>query len=573
MQHGLKNKRLVPVVLLAFCLFAQAQSLAPVSEPPGAASINSAREANRRGEELRRKWELAGAEAAFREAAALDPTNLEAALGLARILQARLDYAGAKRLLDQAREFHPQSAEVLACYGWLYLAAEDAARARDYFESAIRLNPSFPEMELGRAGVDLLQRDFKSAQLRLQQIIRRNPEMVRARSMLARALLEESKTDEAAFESERALEIDPFDIDAMSTLAFVRATERKAHEVRLLARRALALDPISPGIRRLLAQYLNGQAGYDQKISDEARRRFSVAAALKKSGKLKEAAAELEEAIRVEPRYYSALIALGDVWLREGNYERASEVARLAIDADPEGALAHLELSYALWGMQERARREIGAIDFETLFYSRSEPPVFNLTKEIFPDYGSLTRRQQMVIDKAVAPLAVYLARLARSGARHYLLGFDQRVSDLGGFDNLVNERTFDGRYYASLRGVGGRATVSGIEHIDMAARGGFHAVAHEFAHQVHLTAMDKEEIAAIRRLYEKARREGRVLDYYAASNEYEYFAQGYEAFVSERKRPSAGVTARHTRSELVARDPELYRFLMRIAARSSRRA
>jgi tetratricopeptide (TPR) repeat protein len=391
--------------------------------------------------------------------------------------------------------------------------------------------------------------------------------------MLARAFLEESKTDEAAFESERALEIDPFDIDAMGTLAFVRATERRANEVRLLAGRALALDPLSPGIRRLLAQYLNGQAGYDQKVSDEARRHFSVAADLKKSGKLKEAASELEAAIRVEPRYYSALIALGDIWLREVNYERAAEVARLAIEADAEGALAHLELSYALWGIQERARREIGAIDFETLFYSRPDPPVFNLTKEIFPDYGSLTRRQQMVIDRAVAPLAVYLPKLARAGARHYLLGFDQRVSDLGGFDNLVNERTFDGRYYASLRGVGGRVTVSGIEHIDVAARGGFQAVAHEFAHQVHLTAMSKEEIAAIRRLYEKARREGRVLDYYAASNEFEYFAQGYEAFVSERKRPSAGVTARHTRSELAERDPELYRFLIKIAARSARRA
>ncbi len=573
MQQGLKNKKLVPVVLLAFCLLAQAQSLAPVSEPPGATSINSAREATRRGEELRRRWELSGAEAAFREAAAIDPTSLEATLGLARIFQAKLDYAGAKRLLDQARGFHPQSAEVMACYGWLYLAAEDVGRAKDFFESAIRLNSSLPELELGRAGVELLQRDFKSAQSRLQQIITRNPEMARARSLLARALLEESKTDEAAFESERALEIDPFDIDAMSTLAFVRATERKAEEVRLLARRALALDPLSPGIRRLLAQYLNGQAGYDQKISDEARRRFSLAAALKKSGKLREAVVELEATLRVEPRYYSALVALGDVWLREGNYERAAEAARLAIDADLEGALAHLELSYALWGMQERARREIGAIDFETLFYSRPEPVVFNLTEEIFPDYGSLTRRQQMVIDGAVAPLAVYLAKLRRMGARHYLLGFDQRVSDLGGFDNLVNERTFDGRYYASLRGVGGRATVSGIEHIDVAARGGFHAVAHEFAHQVHLTAMSKEEIAAIRRLYETARREGRALDYYAASNEYEYFAQGYEAFVSERKRPSAGVTARHTRSELIARDPALYRFLVRIAARSGRRA
>jgi hypothetical protein len=30
---------------------------------------------------------------------------------------------------------------------------------------------------------------------------------------------------------------------------------------------------------------------------------------------------------------------------------------------------------------------------------------------------------------------------------------------------------------------------------------------------------------------------EGRTLDFYAAADEYEYFAQGYEAFVSNFKR------------------------------------
>ena len=59
---------------------------------------------------------------------------------------------------------------------------------------------------------------------------------------------------------------------------------------------------------------------------------------------------------------------------------------------------------------------------------------------------------------------------------------------------------------------------------------------------------------------------EARVL---AAANEYEYFAQGYEAFISERKRPSAGLTGRHTNHELLMRDPELYRFLVRLTGRS----
>ncbi|HWP42115.1 MAG TPA: hypothetical protein VNO14_02680, partial [Blastocatellia bacterium] len=257
------------------------------------------------------------------------------------------------------------------------------------------------------------------------------------------------------------------------------------------------------------------------------------------------------------------------IWMRQDDAERAAAAARIALEVDPDGALAHLVLSYAMWALQERARIEIGAVDFASLYYSSPAPPVFELTAEIFPNYRTLTRRQQVVIDRAVAPLAAYLPALARRGARHYLLPFDQRVTEIKEMDDVAGEKTFDGRHYASIRGVGGRITVSGIEYIELAASGGFHTIAHEFAHQVHMTALDRSDVKAVRRLYKQALSEGRTLDYYSSANEYEYFAQGYEAFISDRKRPSAGVTARHTRDELIARDPELYRFLVRLTSQA----
>jgi len=143
-------------------------------------------------------------------------------------------------------------------------------------------------------------------------------------------------------------------------------------------------------------------------------------------------------------------------------------------------------------------------------------------------------------------------------------------VSECAGFKELRDRTTFDGRYYASIRGVGGRIALSGIEYLDEASRGGFNAIAHEFAHQVHETAMSVEDQNAIRRLYATAVREGRALDYYAAANEFEYFATGYEAFVSGFKRPGATLTARHTRDELRARDPGLFSLLAKMADKSA---
>ena len=535
----------------------------------GESPAKLASEALRRGEELRRKWNLEGAEAAFNEAATLEPASLEAALGLARVARARIEYAHAISLLDKAAGEHPNSVAVLNEYGSIYIAAEEPERARRQFESALRISASDTPAIVGLAAVDLLERNYERAITRLRQCLAVEPQNSPAHALLARALLESNRESAAAEEAGRAISLDAYNVEALYTLACVKSSERKGDESRSLARRAVSLDPFNFGARRVLSQYLDGQAGYEQRVSEQARIRYANGRSLKQEGQLTRAVTELEAALGIEPRYYRALIALADTWLRQGEYQRAAGAAKLATAFDPDGAIAHFELSCAYRGMNERARIEIGGVDFGALFYGRPAPAAYALTREIFPNYGSLTRRQQAVIDVAVGPLAVFLPKLARHRARHYLLGFDQRPSDLHGFADIADEKTFDGRYYASIRGVGGRVTVSGIEYLDQAARGGFNTIAHEFAHQVHIAAMGKSEAREIRSLYERARREGRMLDNYAAANEYEYFAQGYEAFISDRKRPSQGGTARHTNRELFTSDPELYKFIVKLTAKS----
>ena len=568
MRRSFFNALLV-LVLLAHA-GAMPVALARTNRLHGDSPERLASDALRRGEALRRAWNIEGAEAAFREAATLQPESLEAVLGLARVARAKIEYARALGLLEKADSEHPNSVAVLVEFGSIYLAAEDPELARRYFERALRISAADAPATVGLAGVDLLERGFQRAIQSLRHCLGREPQNSAARAMLARALLEINKESEAAEEAGRAVALDAYNVEALYVLANVKSRERKADESRSLARRVLSLDPLNFSARRMLSQYLDGQVGYEQRVSEQARMRYASARWLRQEGELTRAVTELEAALRIEPRYYRALIALADIWLRQGDYERAADSAKLATTVDPDGAIAHFELSCAYRGVNERARVEIGAVDFGALYYEQPAPAAYALTREIFPEYGSLIRRQQVVIDAAVEPLAMFLPRLARRKARHYLLAFDQRPSDLHGFADVVGEKTFDGRYYASLRGVGGRVTVSGVEHLEQAALGGFNTIAHEFAHQVHIAAFGKGEVKEIRRLYERARVEGRTLDYYAAANEHEYFAQGYEAYISNRKRPSAGVTGRHTRQELSSRDPELYRFLARVTGKST---
>jgi tetratricopeptide (TPR) repeat protein len=210
-----------------------------------------AAEALRRAEELRLKWNLDSAEAAFREAATLEPASLEASLGLARIARARLEYANAVRLLDKATSQQPNSAEVLDEYGSLYLAAEEPKRARGYFERALRASASDIAAIIGLAGVDLLERDYDHATQSLREFLSREPQNSHGHAMLARALLETNKTSEAGEEAVRAIALDAYNVEALYTLACVRSSQRKADEARLLARRVVALDPFNVGARRV----------------------------------------------------------------------------------------------------------------------------------------------------------------------------------------------------------------------------------------------------------------------------------------------------------------------------------
>jgi tetratricopeptide (TPR) repeat protein len=501
----------------------------------------------------------------------------ELAVEQARRAIGKFDYAEALRLLDAATDRYPRSPDLAAGYGMVYMAAEEPARAAGYFNQALELAPTNRDAIIGLAGVDLLMRDCKKAVLRLRRILSalgedaadQPAEQARVHSMLARALLEDNQNAAAGVEARRALDLDSYNVNALYVMAFVRAAERQPDKVRRLAWQALAVEPTNVALRRLLSQYLNGESGYRQIITEQTRQGYERGKALMASGRQAEAMDQFKAALETAPGYYPALLAVGDILLQRREYQQAADIATRALAADTEGALAHLELSYAYFGMQERARLAVAAVDFETRYYRRSAPAIRDdLLDRVFPDYSSLAERQRFVIRTSVGPLAGYLPTLALNGSRHYIVPLSQRVSEVDGFHDLASQSTFDGRSYESIRGVGGRISVCGAEYIEQAAGAGYNGIAHEFAHQVQEAAMGANERQTVKRLFLNAKRAGRTLDYYAGSDEFEYFAQGYEAFVSSFKRPATGLTARHTRQELESRDPDLYAFLLGLTQR-----
>jgi tetratricopeptide (TPR) repeat protein len=263
------------------------------------------------------------------------------------------------------------------------------------------------------------------------------------------------------------------------------------------------------------------------------------------------------------PQLVAAVAALA-----RGDRPQAIAVLRDALAAAPRHPVAHRLLGETLYA--QKAAGSMAATDPAFAALAAAAPPsdVRGLPlAEFVPGYERLSPARRRIVDRTAAMFARCLPKMVAVGGRHDLLVELERTTDAAPRANLRGKRTFDGRVWDDVRGVGGMQAATGIEALDEAASFGFDTFAHEVAHQAHFYAFTPLQRARIRALYQRALAEGRCLDFYAATNEAEYFGQGVEAFASLGKRPGSETTHGHTRFELRRIDRELHDFVAEVVA------
>ncbi|MBK8977545.1 MAG: tetratricopeptide repeat protein [Planctomycetes bacterium] len=312
------------------------------------------------------------------------------------------------------------------------------------------------------------------------------------------------------------------------------------------------------------------------------------ASALFRSQRIDAAAAAYRHVLELDPSHAEAHLRLGSGLTRPCD-ARLPASARAALDARRAGDLGaaidglqaalredsgnpvvHRLLGEAL--LERRARRSIVGVDpaFVALQAALPVAEIDPRVAEAFmPQLAGLTGPRRIVAERALALFATRLPRVVGRSGRHDLLLEDERTTDAPARASLRGERTFDGRVWDDVRGIGGLQAATGIEALDDAASFGFDVLAHEVAHQAHLFGFRSRAIdARIRDLYRDAIADERCLDYYAASNHAEYFAQGVEAFHCLAKRPATEPTHGHTRFELMRLDPALHQLICELVDR-----
>ncbi len=487
-----------------------------------------------------------------------EPTGAAELLTAARTARAAHAYPAALRYAEQAAQLGDVAtqADALAELGLTYLTAECFEAAAQHFQSLAQCFPDDPRGPTGLAAISLAEGRLEDCEADVAKLVAQYPKAVGVYVLGARLYIERNQTAEARRYAERAVALDPDNPEALAALCAVRVMERRPDDVRRLAERILELQPANIRVRRTYAQYIRSRKVHPLPPS-AAQAAYLAAQAARQQHQIAEAKRHYDAALAHHPTFFAALLSRAALALEDNELDNAEQLARRALALDSHHPLPHLQLSLVHLARHEAAVRELGAQIPQLTFAEVTHQP--EDLEAVFPNYTTLTPQQQRIVLATIAPLAHLLPTLRRSGAKHWILPLDRLLGDVPGCAALAERTTFDGRYYGSLRGVGGVVTVSGIETLYAVASGGFNTLAHEFAHQIHSCALDTPTLMRIEKLYEAAVREGHALDYYAASDKFEYFAQGYEAYVSTVKRRPASPTAGHTRDELARRDPQLF--------------
>jgi Flp pilus assembly protein TadD len=142
---------------------------------------------NTLGTVLQRRQDPAGAEAAYREALRLDPRFAPAHYNLGNVMQARRDLAGAEAAMREALRFDPEFVYAHHVLGNLLRQRHDLAGAEAAYREALRLDPSYIPSHANLGTTLQLKGDLEGAVAQFKEVLRLDPNNAFGRLNLPRA--------------------------------------------------------------------------------------------------------------------------------------------------------------------------------------------------------------------------------------------------------------------------------------------------------------------------------------------------------------------------------------------------
>jgi tetratricopeptide (TPR) repeat protein len=582
-------RNLLALVLLAAALSGPALRAIPQDRPARLTTfeelekaIGTAREAFLMGPkdaaaatELARLLMMEGkfdeAEGALRGALAADARNVPALALLARLDRLTFRFEEGRAELAKAAAQAPKSNEVRLLEASFALDRMDFAAAAAVYKDLVAANPASAAALCGLAEVAYWESRYDEAMGFIGRCLAADPGFGRA--FLFESLIHRIRQENEEWKAagRKAVELCPFDDEARANLFNILARgEQKMNEGYAEAKVALRINPLCYQAHNYIGNGWTPVAYGEDKPGGPPEAAARILTLLRDGGEalvsrdLDRADKLFDGVLGLSGSNIKALIGKGTAAYHRGRFEEAQGWFVRALAVDPDYGLAHYGLAQSLLRLKDATNVKLSAI--EKSFAAREAPEPAGLA-DVFINYARLDPDLRKIIRLSARPLRAFLPLAKGKGATFFITPFHMIQSEAPGMVGIRGQRTFDGRLWDDVKGLGGPHALSGEDWERDVKRLRYNVVAHEFTHQVH-GFLPKDLRDEVKRLFEKAKKERLTLDFYADFNEFEYFATGVEAYVSEEKLADQKIAYGHTRAELLARDPDLYRFIERLDGR-----
>ncbi len=336
-----------------------------------------------------RQRELPAAEAALRQALALDPQSRVAHSLLGNLALLRNDPTNALAAFTAAAADAPWRSPYRIRLADYYANTGDAATARKQLEEIKQKAPDFLPALLRLASLDLAEQRYQEAEANLKLLLLREPAHLEALFLQARLHLAQNQPDKAVLTLERAAKAFPRVPQVHYQMAIARLAQNDLPGAVQGLNEALTLAPDmteatlllaeldlrrgNPGAAitsltrlvgkqpgrvdaRLLLAAAHRAARQTEaalKIYDDLSRRFPTnpqpaflrGLVLGQEGKTAEARRSFEQALQFAPQFTAALEQLVNLDLSEGRFAAAAQRVQAEITREPTNAMPHLLLA------------------------------------------------------------------------------------------------------------------------------------------------------------------------------------------------------------------------------------
>jgi cellulose synthase operon protein C len=217
----------------------------------------------------------------------------------------------ASETYGEALALEPRRTRARLDWGYLLLDKYNSREAAQTFGEALQQDPSHPDAHVGMARVALAEGyNVVEAEKHLQQALRHDPRHVGALATRGEIALTEEDYAGAAAAAKAALAVDPTSPEGLRLLGSVAFVTGDRAGYDAARARALAQNPRAADFFHGIAETLGRHHRYDEAITLE------------------------EEAVRLDPKDASALAALGQHYLRQGDERRGLPLLERAWSGD-----------------------------------------------------------------------------------------------------------------------------------------------------------------------------------------------------------------------------------------------